>query len=43
MEAMKNAFAALFAVGIVAVMIGLQCMLAVVPLVIGLWLWKVLF
>lgn len=43
MESIKNAFAALCAVGLVALMIALQCMVAVVPIIIGLWLWKLVF
>ena len=43
MESIKTAFAALFGIGFIAIVIAMQCMLAVVPIVIGLWLWKLIF
>ena len=43
MESLKTVFAALFGIGIVALMIAVQCMVAVVPIVIGFWLWKLIF
>lgn len=43
MESMKNAFAMLCGVGFIALMVALQCMLAAIPIAIGLWLWKLVF
>lgn len=43
MESIKGAFAMLGAIGLVALMVALQCMVAVVPIVIGLWLWNLIF
>lgn len=43
MESIKTAFATLCGIGFVALILALQCMLAVVPIAIGLWLWKLVF
>lgn len=42
-EAMGTAFATLLGIGFIAVVLALQCMIAVVPIGIGLWLWKIVF
>lgn len=43
MESIKTAFATLAGIGLIALMLAIQCMVAVVPIVIGLWLWKAIF